>query len=81
MNRQKKVMKRIIVFIFMVFILFTALSWLMYLGVWNPSTDIGTWENLTWTAIETWLNMSWSVLSWWGLTWKIMTWKVDTWNK
>ena len=70
MNRQKKVMKRVIVFIFMVFILFTALSWLMYLGVWNQSTDIGTWENLTWTS-----------LAWTNLTGNIMTWKVTTWNK
>ncbi len=80
MHRQKKFMKWLIVFIFLMFILFTALSWLMYLGGWGNSS--GTWDNLTWVIIETWSNLSWSSLSWNNLTWVLTTWeKLNTWNK
>lgn len=72
MDRQKKVMKVLIIIIFAVFMLSTWLVTVMYLT--DPSQTIDwelTWENLTWTTIQTWLN----------LTWDVMTWTINTWTK
>jgi hypothetical protein len=73
MTRKTKLMKWLIIFIFSMFILFTALSWVMYLGVWNSSTQ--TWDNLTWVDTQTWINLTWDTL-----TWDIMTWEINSWN-
>lgn len=65
MDRQKKVMKVLIIIIFLVFILSTWLVTVMYLTDPNQAID---WEltgsNLTWTTIQTWLNLTWTNMSW-----------------
>ncbi|MFZ2151290.1 MAG: hypothetical protein WAZ12_01650 [Candidatus Absconditicoccaceae bacterium] len=59
MNRQKKVMKVLIIIIFAVFMLSTGLVTVMYLTDPSKTTDGElTGENLTGTTIQTGLNLT-----------------------
>lgn len=74
MAKKNKVMKWIIIITFAVFIISTLLTWILQFfdmsnNIQDPSLS---WENLTWTEIQTWLNLSWESLD---LTWDMLTWE------
>lgn len=76
MAKKNKVMKWIIIITFAVFIISTLLTWILQFfdmsnNIQDPSLS---WENLTWTEIQTWINLSWESLD---LTWSELTWKTN----